>query len=59
VDGTIATANLLSVLHDIPLKTLDALHFMIAKDLQADILATSDYIMARGAKALGFSVVQF
>jgi hypothetical protein len=58
-DWAIATANLLSVLHDIPVKTLDALHLMIAKDLQADILATSDHVMARGAKALGFSVVQF
>ena len=51
--------NLLSVLSDIPLRTLDALHLAIAKDLTADILATADYIMASGAKAMGISVVRF
>jgi len=51
--------NLLSVLSDIPLRTLDALHLAIAKDLTADILATADNIMASGAKAMGISVVRF
>jgi hypothetical protein len=48
--------NLLSALSDIPLRTLDALHLAITKDLPADILATADHIMASGAKALGISV---
>lgn len=51
--------NLLSVLSDLPLRTLDALHLTIAKEIQTDILATADRIMAAGAKAMGFSVVRF
>jgi len=51
--------NLLSVLTDVPLRTLDALHLMIAKEIQADVLATADKIMAMGGKAMGFSVVRF
>ena len=51
--------NLLSVLCDLPMRMVDALHLTIAKEIQADIFATADGIMAAGAKALGFSVVQF
>jgi hypothetical protein len=59
-DGLAAGAvNLLSVLSDIPLRTLDALHLAIAKDLTVDILATADHIMADAAKAMGISVVLF
>ena len=53
------TANLISVLPDIPLRTLDALHLWIAKEIQAEILATADRIMAAGGQALGFSVISF
>ena len=51
--------NLLSILTDIPLRTLDALHLMIAREIQTDILATADKIMAAGGKAVGFSIVRF
>jgi predicted nucleic acid-binding protein len=51
--------NLMSVLSDIPLRSLDVLHLMIAKDLPADVLATADTIMAAAAKAMGFEVVRF
>ena len=51
--------NLISVLSDIPLRTLDALHLLIAKETQADILATADRIMIAAAKAMGLSVVRF
>ena len=51
--------NLLSALADVPLRTLDALHLMIAKEIQIDILATADKIMAAGGKEMGFSVVRF
>jgi len=51
--------NLLSVLADVPLRTLDALHLLIAKETHADILATADKIMAAGGKLMGFSVVRF
>ena len=53
------TANLISVLPDIPLRTLDALHLWIAKEIQAEILATADRVMATGGQALGFSVMRF
>jgi hypothetical protein len=51
--------NLMSVLSDIPLRSLDVLHLMIAKDLPADVIATSDTIMAAAAKAMDFAVVRF
>ena len=51
--------NLISVLSDVPLRTLDALHLMVAKEIQAAILATADRIMAAGAQAMGISVVWF
>jgi predicted nucleic acid-binding protein len=51
--------NLLSVLCDLPLRMVDAMHLAIAKEIQTDIFATADSIMAAGAKAMGFSVVRF
>jgi predicted nucleic acid-binding protein len=51
--------NLLSVLPDLPLRMVDVMHLAIAKEIQTDIFATADSIMAAGAKAMGFSVVQF
>ena len=56
---TEGAVNLLSVLSDVPLRTLDALHLTIAKEVQAEIFATADRIMAAGAKAMGFSLVRF
>jgi predicted nucleic acid-binding protein len=59
-DGLAAGAvNLLSVLSDVPVRTLDALHLIIARELPADVVATADHIMAAGARAMGFSVAQF
>ena len=54
-----AAVNLLTVLSDIPLPTLDTLHLVIAKEIQAATLATADRVMAAGGKAMGFSIVQF
>ncbi len=51
--------NLLSVHSEVPLRTLDALHLMMAKEIEAEILATADRIMIAGAQAMGFSVVRF
>jgi predicted nucleic acid-binding protein len=51
--------NLISILTDVPLRTLDALHLLVAKESGADFLATADRIMATGAKLLGLSVVRF
>jgi predicted nucleic acid-binding protein len=51
--------NLISTLADIPLRTLDAMHLVIAREIDASILATADRIMAAGAQEMGFSVVRF
>ncbi len=51
--------NLISVLSDIPVHTPDSLPLLIAKEIQAEILATADRIMAAGAQAMGFTVVCF
>ena len=51
--------NLLSVLCDLPLRMIDAMHLAIAKEIQTDVLATADGIMAAAAKAMGFSVIRF
>lgn len=54
-----SAVDLLSILTNLPLRTLDLLHLAIAKEIQAKILVTSDRIMAAGAKVMGFSVVRF
>jgi predicted nucleic acid-binding protein len=55
-DGAV---NLISTLPDIPLRTLDAMHLVIAREIDASILATADRIMAAGAHEMGMSVVRF
>lgn len=51
--------NLISTLADIPLRTLDAMHLVIAQEIDASILATADRIMAAGAREMGFSLIRF
>lgn len=51
--------NLISILTDIPLRTLDAMHLLIAREIQADVIATADRVMTAAAQAMGFSVVSF
>jgi predicted nucleic acid-binding protein len=53
------TVNVLSLLSDIPLRTLDALHLTMAREIGADCLATADAVMAKGAEAPGMPVVRF
>jgi uncharacterized protein len=52
-------ANLISLLSDIPLKTLDSLHLTLAREIAADAMVTADRVMAAAAGAMGFSVVNF
>lgn len=56
---TLGAVNILSILSDLPIRTLDALHLAIAREIQAETLATADRVMAKGARALGLSVVRF
>ena len=51
--------NLISTLPDVPLRTLDAMHLVIAREIDASTLATADRIMAAGAHEMGLSVVRF
>ena len=51
--------NLLSVLCDLPLRMVDAMHLAMAKEIQTDILATADPVMASAGEKLGLSVVRF
>ncbi len=51
--------NLLSVLCDLPLRMIDAMHLAIAKEIQTDVLATADPVMANAGEKLGLSVVRF
>jgi predicted nucleic acid-binding protein len=42
-----------------PLRTLDALHLAVARDLRLDTVATADAVMADAASAIGFGVARF
>ena len=59
--GTVAAGavNLITTLPEVPLRTLDAIHLVIAAGIGADVLATSDRIMAEGARRMGLRVVRF
>jgi uncharacterized protein len=54
-----ATINILSLLPDVPLRTLDALHLAIVREIMAGTVATADRVMALGAETLGLSVTRF
>jgi hypothetical protein len=58
-DLAAGAVNLISVLSDLSIRTLDAMHLVIAREILTDTLATADRIMAAGAKVMGFSVVRF
>jgi hypothetical protein len=51
--------NLISTLPDVPLRTLDAMHLVIAREIDTSILATADRIMAAGAHEMGLTVIRF
>ena len=56
---TTGAANLISILSDIPLRTLDALHLTVAREGGAKSLATFDTVMADAARKMGFQAVRF
>lgn len=51
--------HLIAQLPEHPLRTLDALHLALARDLSCPRLATADRTMAAAAAALGFEVHSF
>lgn len=50
---------LIGRLAELPLRTLDALHLALARQLAAPLLATADATMADAASALGLEVARF
>jgi uncharacterized protein len=54
-----AALHLIDRLSDLPLRTLDALHLSIARDLPAERLATADVVMAEAGRALKLEIEQF
>ena len=59
-DGvTRGAVNLLSVLCDLPLRMIDAMHLAMAKEIQTDVLATADPVVAAAGEKLGLTVVRF
>ena len=52
-------ANLISILPDVPLRTLDSLHLAVAQECGAKSLATFDTVMADAAIKMGFQAVRF
>jgi predicted nucleic acid-binding protein len=51
--------NLMAFLPDVPVRTLDAMHVVIAREIGAGALATADRIMAEAGKALSLKVAKF
>lgn len=54
-----AAVNILSSLPLVPLRTLDALHLAVAKEIGTETIVTADRVMVAGAEAMGFSAVRF
>lgn len=53
VTAAAGAANLISILPDVPLRTLDSLHLAIALEWGAKTLATFDAVMAEAARKMG------
>ncbi len=51
--------NLMVFLPDIPVRALDAMHLVMAKEIGSEVLATADRIMAEAGKALSLKVARF
>jgi predicted nucleic acid-binding protein len=58
-DLAAGAVNIMALLGNIPVRSLDAMHLVIARETGADILATADRIMADAAKLLEFEVILF
>lgn len=54
-----AALTLIERLADHPLRTLDAIHLSVARNLQVERLATADGVMAGAARSLGLGVDWF
>jgi len=51
--------NIITLLGDIPVCSLDAMHLVMAKETGADTMVTADRIMGDAARSLEFDVIMF
>ncbi len=59
-DGVVqAAALMLAFLTDHPVRSLDALHLAMAREIGTSVFATADRVQAGAARALGMKVVRF
>lgn len=59
VDLPQGAGSLISILPDVPLRTLDALHLAMAREIDADVIATADNVMADAGKGMEIDIVWF
>jgi predicted nucleic acid-binding protein len=52
-------ASLISILPDVPLRTLDALHLAMAREIDARVIATADAVMADAGRGMEIDIVWF
>ena len=55
----VAALNLLSMAPEVALRTLDAFHLAIAREIGVELIATADHVMIQAAEVLGLAVVRF
>jgi uncharacterized protein len=55
----LGAVELMAMVPDVPLRTLDAIHLNAARTLGAEELATADSVLARAARQLDFQVIYF
>jgi predicted nucleic acid-binding protein len=58
-DSFYTAINIISMLPDISLRTLDALHIAICMNNDIQRIATADMIMADSASKIGMEVIRF
>lgn len=58
-EHVVGAINLLTLLANHPLRTLDAIHLSIARRLGSDRIATADTVMGDAARALDLEVIPF
>ena len=51
--------SLISILPDVPLRTLDALHLAMAREIDAQAIATADNVMADAGRGMEIEIVWF
>ncbi len=51
--------SLISILPNVPLRTLDALHLAMAREIDAQVIATADHVLADAGRGMELDIVWF